>query len=139
MKRFSVLVVALAGLLASATSAQAARGGLDVYTGTIDSAQVGAIVDLGVDRHELEVRAAGRDGAKGNVRVEAILSAGQAAKLRRDGIALTTKKVQGESVAQRATALAAQGFEVYSKYSGRGACSRTSAAPPARTPASPRQ
>lgn len=66
------------------------------------------------------VRAAGRGGAKGKVRVEAILSAARVAELRRQGVGLSTKKLQGQSVAQRATLLAAQGFEVWRKYSGSG-------------------
>ena len=46
-----------------------------VYTGELDAAGLSAIVDLGVDRHELEVRRRCRGG---QFAVEVILSAAQA-------------------------------------------------------------
>jgi len=46
------------------------------------------------------------------------LSGGQAESLRRQGIDLDTKTVAGQTAAQRATAEAADGHEVYKKYSG---------------------
>ena len=50
----SMLAALLAtGLTAGAQDSASER--LDVYTGTVPGDQVGDIVDLGVDRHELEV------------------------------------------------------------------------------------
>lgn len=95
---------------------------LDVYVGDLTSGQVAEIVDLGVDRHELTLtRIPGESGAKGQVRVEAILSRTEARRLAREGVDMRTKKVEGgQTVAQRATALAADGFEVWSRYAGAG-------------------
>ena len=120
MKAYSVAVVTAVGLLVGVSSAGAAAPKLDVYDGTIQSAQLQEILDLGVDRHELEIEAVEGDGAKDQVRVETILSAGQAAALRREGLALQTKQVDGQSVAERATALGADGHEVFRQYGGPG-------------------
>ncbi len=128
MLRFSAVMVAVLSLLVLPATAAAAQRGqntaserLDVYTGEVSGDQLQRIVDLGVDRHELEVtRARGRGGAKAGLRVEAILSGRQAQALRRDGLALQTKLLEGQSVAQRATALAADGFEVFKRYGGAG-------------------
>jgi Zinc carboxypeptidase/Immune inhibitor A peptidase M6 len=114
----------LVALLATGFSAGAQGGAsprLDVYVGTVPSDQVGEIVDLGVDRQELEVAPApSARGEKAQVRVEAILSARQAAALRRDGVELALKRVDGQTVAQRATLQAANGFEVFRPYGGPG-------------------
>jgi len=116
VKRVSALLaVASIALLASPAAAGAADR-LDVYVGEVPKDRLTNIVDLGVDRHELKLSAV----AGGRVRVETIMSAGQAAELRRDGVVMTPKKVDGQTVAQRATALAAQGFEVFRTYGGAG-------------------
>ncbi len=120
MKAYSVAVVAAVGLLVGVSSAGAAAPKLDVYDGTIQSAQLQEILDLGVDRHELEIEAVEGDGAKDQLRVETILSAGQAAALQREGLALQAKQVDGQTVAERATALGVDGYEVFRQYSGPG-------------------
>jgi hypothetical protein len=127
VKRSLVAVVAIASMLAAllatglSAGAQDSSERLDVYTGTVSADAVGDIVDLGVDRHELEVTPApAARGDKTRVRVEAILSGRQAAELRRDGVELALKQVGGRSVAQRATLQAADGFEVFRRYSGAG-------------------
>ena len=120
MKAYSVAVVTAVGLMVGVSSAGAAAPKLDVYDGTIQSAQLQEILELGVDRHELEIEAVEGDGAKDQLRVETILSAGQAAALRREGLALQTKQVDGQSVAERATALGADGHEVFRQYGGPG-------------------
>ena len=91
-----------------------------MYTGTISPGQVEDLVALGVDRHELEV--AGVPGArtKAQVRVETILSGTQADRLRSQGVDLQLKTIDGQTAAERATAEAADGFEVFRKYSGPG-------------------
>jgi hypothetical protein len=120
VKAYPVAVLAAVGLLVGASSAGAAAPKLDVYEGTIQSAQLQEILDLGVDRHELEIEAVEGDGAKDQLQVETILSAGQAAALRREGLALQTKQVDGQSVAERATALGVDGYEVFRQYGGPG-------------------
>ena len=120
MKAYSVAVVTAVGLLVGVSSAGAAAPRLDVYDGTIQRAQLQEILDLGVDRHELQIEAVEGDGAKDQLRVETILSAGQAAALRREGLALQTKQVDGQSVAERATAIGVDGQEVFRQYGGPG-------------------
>ena len=128
MKRSLIASLAIASMLAallatgfSAGAQDSAGERLDVYTGTIAGDQVSDIVDLGVDRHELEVAPApSARGERPKVRVEAILSGRQASALRRDGIDLSAKRIDGRTVAQRATLQAANGFEVFRRYSGPG-------------------
>ncbi len=79
-------------------------------------------MDLGVDRHELEVSRVG-DGAedgKAVVEVQAILSKTQVRRLRDRGIEMEPKVIDGQTVTQRATAAAAEGYEVFRTYSGEG-------------------
>ncbi len=103
--------VVLAVLVASASAHAADR--LEVYKGKVSRAQLGALAELGIDRHELQVRRA----AGGKLRVELILSGRQAQQLRGKGLALSVKKVRGKS----ATARAAQtGDGVFRPYSGAG-------------------
>lgn len=130
MSRFSVATLSMLGalLVCSATANAApqpqntARERLDVYTGVIDAEQLDAIVELGVDRHELRAQRAGGAGAKGGarVRVETILSGRQVEALRREGVVLAPKKVDGATAAQRATAEAAAGLSVFRPYAGAG-------------------
>ena len=76
---------------------------------------------LGVDRRELKLDAAvTQPGEKPRLRVETILSGRQAEELVRKGIDLAPKKIDGTSPAQRATAQAEDGFEVFRRYSGPG-------------------
>ncbi|MBJ7330296.1 MAG: immune inhibitor A [Solirubrobacteraceae bacterium] len=113
------MTIAVFAALVVAAPAQGAPPRLDVYTGEIQAGQLSKLVALGIDRHELDVRrVAGSTGAKGKVRVETILSGQQAAELARDGIELAPKEIDGETVAQRATTLAAAPGGVFRKYSG---------------------
>jgi hypothetical protein len=112
----------LVALLATGLSAGAQDGAgdkLDVYTGTVPAGDVDQIAELGVDRHELEVTPA-RSAKAGRVEVEAILSGAQAAELRREGVDLALKRVDGQSVARRATLQAAAGDGVFRRYAGAG-------------------
>ena len=126
MKRFWVALVATASILVavlatglSAGAQDSAGDKLDVYTGILSGDDVSEITDLGVDRHELEVTPA-RSGKAGQLRVETILTGAQAASLRSDGVDLTLKRIDGQSVARRATLQAADGHEVFRRYSGPG-------------------
>ncbi|MGH3316612.1 MAG: M14 family metallopeptidase, partial [Nocardioidaceae bacterium] len=117
---FSVLALSVSLLAASATAAPPDSGDhLDVYAGTIGTAQVDDLVALGIDRHELELsRVPGERGEKSQVRVETILSGAQAERLRGEGLRLRPKTVNGSTAAQRATVQAQEGFEVFRRYSG---------------------
>jgi hypothetical protein len=117
--------VLMAGLLAQNTAGAAppapGKDRLDVYVGRLTSAQLAELIGLGVDRHDVELsRVPGQEGAKSEVRVEAILSGAQARRLRSQGIDMRTKKVDGKTVSQRATLQAAEGFEVFRPYAGVG-------------------
>jgi len=116
----SALVVSLLGT-ATVAAPQAPDDHLDVYTGTIAPGQLADIVALGVDRHELEVAMVpGERGQKAQVRVETILSGTQADRLRSQGVDLQLKTIDGQTASERATAEAADGFEVFRQYSGPG-------------------
>ena len=122
MKRTSVVTTSmLAAAAIAAGPVQAAPPALDVYTGEVTQPQLAEIVDLGIDRHELSVTPIGGErGAKAKVRVEAILSAPQVEELEDDGIDLAPKEIEGDTVAQRATALAEEGLSVFKRYAGPG-------------------
>src|SRR5690348_13592571 len=62
---------------------------LAVYTGTVDAEGLAAIVDLGVDRHEIVVTSS--DGV-GQIGVEVILSGDQAEQLATEGTELAPKQ-----------------------------------------------
>src|SRR5688500_16834871 len=117
---FSVLALSVSLFAASATAAPPdSDDHLDVYSGIIGTAQVDDLVALGIDRHELELsRVPGERGEKSQVRVETILSGAQADRLRSEGVRLRPKTVNGNTAAQRATAEAQDGFEVFRTYSG---------------------
>ena len=113
-------VSALATMLVCASSAAAAPAPqLDVYVGDVPRAALTKLVALGIDRHEIDLSAA-KAGAKGTVHVETILSGEQATELAGDGVVLTPKEIDGETVTQRATAQVAAGLNVFRKYSGPG-------------------
>jgi Zinc carboxypeptidase/Immune inhibitor A peptidase M6 len=128
VKRFVVACLAIVSMLAALLATGFTAGAqdsetdrLDVYVGTVPAEEVGDIVDLGVDRHELEVAPApSTRGDRPRLRVEAILSGAQVAALRREGVDLALKQVDGQSVAERATLQAANGFEVFRRYGGPG-------------------
>ncbi len=129
MSRFAAASMSLlASLLVCSATANAAptaqdkqRERFDVYTGIVDAGQLDEITALGIDRHELKVSRAGGTGARqARLRVEAILSGRQADSLRGEGVELAPKRIGGATAAQRATAQAAQGYEVFRPYSGAG-------------------
>jgi zinc carboxypeptidase/immune inhibitor InhA-like protein len=113
-------VSALATVLVSASTAAAAPAPqLDVYSGDVPRAALTKIVALGIDRHEIDLSAA-RAGAKDVVHVETILSGEQAQELAKEGVQLTPKEIEGQTVSQRAAAQVAAGLNVFRKYAGPG-------------------
>ena len=114
----------LAGVLAVGATSVDARpvpatsDRLDVYQGVLDARELGALVDLGVDRHELQ--ALPDPSAPGAVRVEAVLSGSQAQQLAHQGIALELKTIDQASVAERATEAGRRGRTVFRRYGGDG-------------------
>jgi hypothetical protein len=115
-----VSLCSLGAVLVSAATAAAAPQ-LDVYAGDVPRDQLGKIAELGIDRHEIELsKAHGASGAKNEVHVETIMSADQASALAAEGIAMAPKEMGGQTVAERATLEAADGFEVFKRYSGPG-------------------
>jgi hypothetical protein len=87
----------------------AGDNGLRTYSVTADAAQLKKIFELGIDRHETEVRKAG----EGKANLDVVLDQAQAAKLRSTGL---TMEIKAEAAQDRALAPAAAG--VFRKYSG---------------------
>src|SRR5690349_3767821 len=112
----SVLAVTLA--TAGSAAAKSAPT-FDVYVGDVQRDALAKIVALGVDRSEIDLSAAKASG-KNAVHVEAIMNAEQAARLGAQGVDVAPKKIDSQTVAQRATLQAAAGYNVFKKYSGRG-------------------
>ncbi|HWM12179.1 MAG TPA: M14 family zinc carboxypeptidase [Solirubrobacteraceae bacterium] len=119
MKRISATLLAGVAIALAAGPAASAADRLDVYVGEVPRERLSDIVALGVDRHELELKAVGDQRDKNaKVRVEVIVSGDQAADLRKQGIDLEPKRVDGQTAAQRAAAQAQAGMEVFRTYAG---------------------
>ena len=86
---------------------------------TSRATQLAKLVELGIDRHEIELsKAAGGEGSRSTSRP--ILSGAQAQELADDGVELEPKEIDGQTVTERATLQAAAGFEVFKQYAGAG-------------------
>ena len=120
--RTTACCVALAVSLAAAGSA-AAKPSAERSTSTsgdVPRAALAKLVELGIERHELDLSAARtRPG-----RARSTSRRSSAASRRRSspskGIELTPKEIDGQTVTQRATAQVAAGTPSSSKYSGPG-------------------
>lgn len=89
---------------------------MDVYTGVLGPGRLGVLLDLGLDRRDIQVTPVPeRNGA---VRVELIINAVQAAAAALQGVELVVKRINGQSVAERASSRAAAGYEVFRPYGG---------------------
>jgi hypothetical protein len=119
MSVFALLApVALAGS-AMATSRPVSTDRLDVYSGIVDRKNVQTLLDLGVDRRDLDVSLVRGDAGK--LRIEAILSSEQAEDLEARGVDLDVKTVDGKSAAQRFSAVEEEQDDgVFRRYSGAG-------------------
>ena len=125
MRRLSLSILAVLALVAGTVSTSASVAAppddhLDVCVGEMASGQVSELVDLGVDRHDLQITKVKGDSKQSQVRVEAIISAAQAQQLQKQGVEMSPQKVDGKTAAERANELAADGYEVLKKYSGDG-------------------
>jgi hypothetical protein len=107
----ALTVLAVTPAMASPEPPPPAEDVLAVYTGTVDAAGLDAIVDLGVDRHEVVTTAGDEPGQVG---VQVILSPDQATELAEAGTTLEPK----QPAAQRRTLAATDG--VFRPYSGPG-------------------
>ena len=125
MRRLSLSILAVlalvAGLLSTSASVAAPPDDhLDVYVGELAAGQISEIVDLGVDRHDLQpqqdLRGEGQEGA-GAGRGDHQRGPGQAS-CAKQGVKMSPKKVDGKTAAERSNQLAADGYEVFKKYSG---------------------
>lgn len=123
MKRMFLAVfsaLALVGL-ASAAPASADPAGLSqeqsrlqIYVGSLTPEQFDTLRRSGVDSENAAVT----DKVGGRIQVEVVMSELQAAKLRRQGVDLGVKRVDGRPAAQTLQAQAADGHEVFRPYSG---------------------
>jgi murein tripeptide amidase MpaA len=107
----------LAGLLAAAPAqaerrpAAPASQRVDIYTGDLTAEQFKALRSAGVEQEDVQVT---RGAPAGETRVELAINGLQAQALGREGVALELKKIDGQSVAQRAAALQEAVFRPYS-------------------------
>jgi hypothetical protein len=109
----------LTGVVPGATAAptKAVSDELTVFVGELDGLQFSRLAASGIDRDELSTSKA---KSKNKVQVEVVLSRAQAAKLRRQGVGLTEKKVAGQAVSSRLKMSAAEGNTVFRSYSEPG-------------------
>ncbi|MDN5796858.1 MAG: immune inhibitor A [Intrasporangium sp.] len=121
MRRVSLSVVALLALLtgllgavpaASADPKTNRGGGLEVYIGEITAAQLRLLAEQGV-----ELEGSTHPGVSGRTRIEAILTADQAARLTSAGVPLSIRRVKGKKASEAAKDLAAQGYQGFRSYS----------------------
>ena len=129
--RRRIAAIAAIGVLVSglgATTAQATPGApgapaqeaddptYDVYVGKLDARDLAVVRATGIDPHEMDIAPT----TDGQADVEVVLSDDQAEALTDEGVDLELKEVDGQSVAERATTLAAEGHTVFRPYSGAG-------------------
>ncbi len=110
----------LAGPLAStAPAAPRASGGgdgLEVYVVETPTASLDALEEVGVDtQHVVHEKAGG-----GKVRLDAVITAQQAEKLRAEGVKVTVKRVNGKKASVAAREQLAAGFDAFRSYSSEG-------------------
>jgi Zinc carboxypeptidase/Immune inhibitor A peptidase M6 len=114
-----VLLSGLAAGSASAAPAQSQPAGddrLDVYVAKLDLRQLEQVRASGVDPHEMSVTPA----EDGQVEVEVVVSGEQADTLAEEGVELTPKEIDGQTVAELSTQQAAEGYAVYRTYGDPG-------------------
>jgi len=122
MRRTSVVLALMAmvvSLLVTSPQASAAPRsgeGLEVYVGEVTPSQLDQLSALGLDREDV---ATGRT-RNGALRVEAIITTGEAAKLRADGIDLRVKRIDGQKASDVLAQQARDGYSAFRSYSEPG-------------------
>jgi Zinc carboxypeptidase/Immune inhibitor A peptidase M6 len=122
LRRRSVVVLSAIALVGTAAitaapagaAPQGSPGGveLEVYEGEVDAAGIETMRELGLDADNFIVD----DAAGGNVEVEAVLSDGQAAKLRAKGVDLKVKEINGVAASEVLEQQAQQGWDAFRPY-----------------------
>lgn len=111
-----------AGLLAASPPGNTAPsrddrgGGLEVYVVEASPGELDALEDVGVDTHHV----IHEDTGQGNVRLDAVITEAQAAQLRKDGLKVTVKRVNGRKASEEARLQNLAGYDAYRSYSEDG-------------------
>jgi hypothetical protein len=126
LRRRSVVVLSAIALVGTATITALPAGAapttppggvdLEVYEGEVDAAGIETMRELGLDADNFIVD----DAAAGKVEVEAVLSEGQAAKLRSKGVDLEVKEINGVAASEALEQQAQQGWDAFRPYSTPG-------------------
>ena len=124
----------VAGPPASTTPSRADLGGdLEVYVVKARPADLEKLEEIGVDTHET----AHSKGAQGKIRLDAVITQGQADALRAGGLSVHVKKVNGRNASEAARLQNLAGYDAYRSYSEDGGIAdelrETAAAYPAIT------
>jgi hypothetical protein len=116
----SVLVAGLSSVPATASAQPPGPSKIsehvDLYAGDLTGVQTRELQAAGLDDEDVQASPI----AGGKVHVEVLMGGRQARRLRSQGLDLRLQLVDGKSAAERATALAAKGDNVFRPYSGPG-------------------
>lgn len=111
-----------AGLLAAGPPASTSPsrddrgGGLEVYVVEAAPGELEALEEVGVDTHHVTHE----DAGQGRVRLDAVITEAQAAQLRKDGLEVTVKRVNGRKASEAARLQNLAGYDAYRSYSEAG-------------------
>ncbi|TNM50229.1 zinc carboxypeptidase, partial [Nocardioides albidus] len=111
-----------AGLLTASPPASTAPSrddggtGLEVYVVEASPGELEALEGVGVDTHHV----AHQDAGQGKVRLDAVITEAQAAQLRKDGLDVKVKRVNGRKASEAARLQNRAGYEAYRSYSEDG-------------------
>ncbi len=100
----------------ASTEPGGSRDGLEVYVVEGPAAALDELQELGIDAHHVSHRSAG----KGRVRLDAVITDRQAAKLRGAGFEAEVKRIDGKKASEAAREQLAAGQTVYRSYSEDG-------------------
>jgi hypothetical protein len=106
----------LSVLPAAAQQGPPGQSDLEVHVGRVDAAGVEQMRKLGIDPTTVE----GATGVGGALDVEAVLSRAQAAKLRKAGVDLKVKTIDGVAASEVLRRQAVQGWDAFRPYGGQG-------------------
>lgn len=116
----SALGALLGGLLAASppavTQEDPGGSGLEVYVVEGQVAQLNELAEVGIDTSHVVQESAGA----GQVRLDAVITESQAAQLRKEGLDVRVKRVNGRKASEEAARQNAAGYEAYRSYSEDG-------------------